>query len=377
MVRVAAGRISVAPSTEPGYYDVRATQHVGSIVSGDLTVHVRPKIQVDTILHLLGAAPERIKWWRERFGYQAYPDLLPALAAFYGRVVEDALRRGLVRAYRQEHERTRAIRGRIDFAELVRRPEMQTPSPCTYDDFTADVDLNRFLKAGLRAALRLPGSDRLTRRVLSRELMRFDEVADAAVSAELLDRHTYTRLDRHYEPAVHLARVLLAHQSLADTSGRVGANAFMVDMNKLFETFVERRLRDLLRGQIEVSGQHASHLDVDKAVGIQPDLLLHQGRRVRYVADVKYKLNQSGLGLAPDYYQALAYATALDLPEAVLIYCHDDGTVPPVEVTVRGSGKRLLTYRLSLSGSHREIDQAMQGLAAFLGTRALDGRLSA
>ena len=46
--------------------------------------------------------------------------------------------------------------------------------------------------------------------------------------------------------------------------------------------------------------------------------------RTRFVADIKYKLtDDSAGGSNADLYQLLAYTTALDLPEGMLIYCLD------------------------------------------------------
>jgi 5-methylcytosine-specific restriction enzyme subunit McrC len=187
---------------------------------------------------------------------------------------------------------------------------------------------------------------------------------------DALDGHAHTRLDRHYAPAVRLARLLLAGDAIADRSGQVSAQAFMVDMNRLFESYVEDRVRAALRGRLAVRGQYGTHLDGERHVFMKPDLVFFDGRRQVYVADAKYKLSGTGIGINADYYQALAYATALSLPEALLVYCHDDGEAPPTEITVRGSRVRLLTYRLDLSGGPDDLERRMTALARFMSDRA-------
>ena len=117
---------------------------------------------------------------------------------------------------------------------------------------------------------------------------------------------------------------MLANLTLQDDIGDTKASSFMLDMNKLFERFVTERLRRALRGRLDLKDQHADRLDQHGIVAIKPDLLFQADDSPRFVADIKYKLtDETAGGRNADYYQLLAYATALDLPEGVLIYCLD------------------------------------------------------
>ena len=132
-------------------------------------------------------------------------------------------------------------------------------------------------------------------------------------------------------------------------------------------------------------------------MAIRPDLVFSSGGAPKFVADIKYKLTDEGAGgRHADYYQLLAYTTALDLPEGVLIYCldanHPDdsadsnkdlpaagspsrpaaGPSPTEATTVRGpatrtihvrhTGKVLHTYALDLSGHSRRDQPGTFGL---------------
>ena len=129
-------------------------------------------------------------------------------------------------------------------------------------------------------------------------------------------------VDPGYKPALRLARLVLANLTLQDAVGTTQASSFMLDMNDLFERFLTERLRRALRGRLEVKDQHRDRLDEDHRVAIRPDLLFSSQGTAKFVADIKYKLTDDGAGgRTADYYQLLAYTTALDLPEGVLIYC--------------------------------------------------------
>ena len=124
---------------------------------------------------------------------------------------------------------------------------------------------------------------------------------------------------------------MLANLTLQDVVGETQASSFMLDMNDLFERFVTERLQRALKGRLEVRSQHPDRLDEEGAVAIRPDLVFRSGGAARFVADVKYKLtDDAAAGRHPDYYQLLAYTTALDLPEA----CSSTASTPTVPTTL-------------------------------------------
>ena len=98
------------------------------------------------------------------------------------------------------------------------------------------------------------------------------------------------------------------------------------------------------------------YLGVGNRVAMNPDLEFRRSIEwigAQYVADVKYKLTKDGRARSSDYYQLLAYATALNLTEGMLIYATSDGSPPENEVVVRHSEQSLYTFRINLSGSSR------------------------
>ena len=177
----------------------------------------------------------------------------------------------------------------------------------------------------------------------------------------------------------------------------------MVDMNHLFERFVTERLRRALRGRLDVKDQYSDKLDKEGTLAIRPDLVFGSQGSAKFVADVKYKLtDEAAGGHSADYYQPLAYTTALDLPEGMLIYCLDTdrpdsdagngspprsnpagpgGPTPPgttadagkavvSTVRVRHTGKVLHTYALDLSGTPDEVGRDMSALAGWIANHA-------
>jgi 5-methylcytosine-specific restriction enzyme subunit McrC len=121
-----------------------------------------------------------------------------------------------------------------------------------------------------------------------------------------------------------------------------------------------------------LKAQVSTHLDHGRRVPMRPDLLFTRDGRTVYVGDIKYKLSTTGIARNSDYYQLLAYTTALDLNQGVLIYCLDGGEQPPRGVTVRYVGTELISYLLDVSGPVGAIERSMRDLAAFVTAHSAD-----
>ena len=409
LTRQQAGRLentrwlSVRPCPEEGWWKLKANQYVGAFVVDGLRVIVRPKIDPHNLFLMLEVGLDDDAWLPEAMEYAETQDLLSALISFFARTAETTLARGHYHSYRHQSEDLLTLRGRLDFSRQFRRGGQLVPIACSYDDFTADVAENRYLKAAMQRAIRVAGVPLIDRRRLMRLLVELEDVADVPVEAEDVDRITFTRLNEHYLPAMRLARLILANLTLQDQHGDTTASAFMLDMNDLFERFVTERLRRELAGRLEVEGQQRSKRDTAESVTIKPDLLFRRGGSNVGVADVKYKLldadepadNDFGDALTSagessdntgaelrathaDYYQLLAYTTALGLPCGTLIYCVDAGPSTdsgmasrPTQlikstIEVKHARKRLDVVGVDLTATPADIQQQITALADHL-----------
>ena len=370
LASVGKGAITVEPEAQHGYYSITAQNLVGTLVVDDLRVLIRPKIRPENLFLLLEVGLNPDAWRQEAFEYATSADLLPSVIAFYARTLETTLARGLLRSYRHTEERLVALRGRIDMAGQFRQAGIALPVACRFDEYTSDIAENRYLKAATRLALRVPGVAPEDRQRLLREVVSLEDVADVHVQPDDLDRIAFTRLNAHYQPALRLARLLLANLTLADRRGHQAASSFLVDMNQLFEDFVTQRLRRALRGRLEVASQLRSYLATGSQVPIRPDLVFRRQGHEVFVADIKYKLTGDAQARNSDYYQLLAYTTALDLPEGLLIYCLADGGRPEGVVTVRHAGKRLHTRAIDLTGPSSAVAEEIFSLSEWINRRA-------
>ncbi|MXZ53355.1 MAG: hypothetical protein F4Z34_09240 [Acidimicrobiaceae bacterium] len=388
--RVGGGQyLSVESGEHSRQWRVSAHNYVGSINVAGLQVLVRPKIPLRNLFLLLEVGLRPQDWHDEAVRFETTGDLLPTLVSFFARTTETTLARGLYHSYREQHDQLVALRGRVDIARQLTQPGVVIPTACRYTEFTADLIENSYLKAAVARSLRVARVQAIDRRRLMQHLVTLEDVGDVRHHHSDHDRVKFTRLNDHYRPALRLARLVLANLTLQDTVGETQASSFMLDMNALFERFVAERLQRALRGRLDVKAQDHDRLDEERTIAIRPDLVFRTAGAPSFVADIKYKLtDHAAAGRHPDYYQLLAYTTALNLPEGVLIYCLDanrlddpdndnlsagaQATGAPAirSIRVRHTDKVLHTYALDLSGTTQDIASNLSELADWIEERA-------
>ena len=101
------------------------------------------------------------------------------------------------------------------------------------------------------------------------QLVALEDVADVGSQPEDIDHINFTRLNSHYEPALRLARLILANLTLVDQRGSTTASSFLLDMNRLFERFVTEHACRLL----------GSHLRQDRHVVEHGGDVIDQGEQ--------------------------------------------------------------------------------------------------
>jgi len=350
-------------------FTVRPRGRVGAIRVGDLQIEVTPKdkVGIASVFFLLGYAanpgfipPDVIA--------EHDDDVFSAIAEALTRQAERALAGGVHRGYVSVDEAARTVRGRIRMSDqALRHFGSMYPIEVTFDDFSPDVAENRILLTALRAATRIP---RMRRELLARiaGLEVFLDGVRPLGRGEALPRWVPTRLNERYHGALHLAELVLKHQSLRPgPAAKYDAAGFVVDMAKVFEDFVGTALREALVSHPGVvHTQYKTRLDENlpgvSPVTLIPDVVLTLDGRPLMVADAKYKA-ASGSGEYPnaDKYQMLAYCTALGLKRAWLVYAQGG---EPVTRRVRNSEVEIVEWPLDLSVAPAAILKSVAALAA-------------
>ena len=346
-----------------GEYILMPQSTIGAIEVGDLSVLIKPKIDIPQVLSLACYAIGKVRFRGEDFDFREEESLPDALAIALARQARKAFARGLLHGYRTEEEARYTVRGRIRFDEQLRRRfGIPLPVEVRYDEFTDDVLPNRLVKA---AAYRL-GRTRLRSARARRELgwlaAMLEEVSLVEFPPNNFPAVRYDRLNEHYRSVVELSRLILRHGAFESGRGTVRASGFLMDMNVVFQEFVTVALREALGLSPAVFGEKAiPSLDDGGRIHLRPDLTWRDGNRCVFVGDAKYKKITHASVPNADLYQLLAYATALDLPGGLLIYAQ--GEAEPREYRVRHAGKRLEVAALDISGTLEETLARVKSLS--------------
>ena len=360
-------RVDVRPAATPGAqpgtaWEFSAGAYIGVFQCGGLNIAIRPRIPIDRVMFMVGYALGPVDWSASPLRMSPDDDILEAIVPAFVRLTQEAIRRGLLQGYRNHEEALTAVQGRIRLAEQVKqRFGLPLPVEVTYDDFTEDIEENRLLKTAIAVLWRMPIRSPEARRELGALRSAFSSVSLGSYSPNLIPAVNYTRLNQRYRPAVELARLIIG-SSLAEFAPgeKIGAS-FLVDMDRVFETFLYTALRQALRlseSEWPAGTSPARALQLEEAgqVQVNPGLSWWRGRRCVFVGEARYSRPRSGVeefgGHQADIYRMLAYCTAADLPSGLLVYA--DGNVESAVHRIRNTGKAIEVVSLDLGGTPQD-----------------------
>jgi 5-methylcytosine-specific restriction enzyme subunit McrC len=239
-------------------------------------------------------------------------------------------------SYIQHQEEISHFRGRMKFPQQVVIGSLN-PSHffCVFDEFTLDNPMNRLLLLALEKAL-LSGLADDRPHVIARLLKRFAFVRKRALSfskAEIdavINQAKSSALDRHYEFALSLAKIIVLDMVTAARGEGGITQAFLLNYNLLFQDFVIRILvhftnLDLKPGPAVDYAYWTDENDVDHRRFIRPDIVHGYNAKEKVclsILDVKNKVPpQKGDYFSPsDIYEVSFYSRILKAENVLLIY---------------------------------------------------------
>ena len=247
---------------EHGRKALRARGVVGVIAAESCALEILPKIDIPgeegaqatgsirrRLVHMLAVALDMkidagqvtaLAWQRET--------LLEILIRLFSEKLVDAVRQGMPRRYVGHDEDLPVLRGRLDvtrqFTTLAVAPMRLA---CRYDVLSADVALNRIMKAAVTRLARIAHTADNQRRL--RELaFAYADIADVPVSALRWDQVILDRTNARWRELLNLARLLLGERFQTTSAGGSNGFSLLFEMNILFEEYVARSLSRALAG---------------------------------------------------------------------------------------------------------------------------------
>ncbi len=341
---------------------------VGVARVGDLTVELRPKVGTAAVLFLVSYTLDPRAWKPEDAQLAHDANLAEAIIPLFARTTQQALRLGLLHGYRRCEDTLTTVRGRIRVAEQIRtRTGLPLPMEVVYDDFTPDILENQLLHAAVDVLGRLHLRHVASRLELARLRQQLNGISTIIGDQRGVPEPHWTRLNERYRAAVSLARLIITTAGLEARAGGADASVFLVDMNTVFEHFIRVALREQLgldaRAFPAAGGGSALHLDIEQSIKLKPDLSWWAAGQCIFAGDCKYK--QTG-GTAPnaDVYQMLAYLTALQLDDGVLVYAAGEDEARTA--TVRHANKRVHLRTIDVSQEPTDVLTQVRDVAQLI-----------
>ena len=329
---------------EHGRKALRARGVIGVIAAEACALEILPKIDIPgetgaqatgsirrRLVHMLAVALDvnidagqvtALDWQRET--------LLEILIRLFSEKLVDAVRQGMPRRYVGHDEDLPALRGRLDvtrqFTTLAVAP---TRLACHYDVLSADVALNRIMKAAVTRLARIARTADNQRRL--RELaFAYADIADVAVSALRWDKVTLDRTNARWQELLSLARLLLGARFQTTSAGGSNGFSLLFEMNTLFEEYVARMLKRALSNtdlRVVSQGGRLYCLETLEQRGLfqtRPDILIKRGEVVEQIIDTKWKrITDIKDGVAQaDVYQMMSYGQLYQCDRLLLLYPH-------------------------------------------------------
>lgn len=361
----------VTPTTTAGRWRISDVAKVGVAVVAGCALHVIPKTPVENIVFMASLGGLQLQLTEGETGYGADASIPTAIARAFLVALDEATRRGLLKGYRSVQDSTSVVRGRWDIPrQLGKRPGIPLPVEIDFDDFTEDIDENRMLQTTLRVLGRIDSVAAALGHALKGMQVRFADVESLPRGLPLPEIRT-DRLNHHYAVPLRLARVILESVSWTHREGASVGGTFLVNMATVFEAYITDRLgSNLAESQLDVTAQDRRWwLDVDRSIALRPDIVISHGGTAVAVADTKYKVLGDSQGSAPngDVYQAIAYALALKVPTAHLLYVSGDVTSQTLHVP--DIGVRVHLHAIPLTGTIEDLEAGVAELARAIRTQ--------
>lgn len=195
-----------------------------------------------------------------------------------------------------------------------------------YDEFLQDRSENRLVKATLLKLLSISKSLENIKEI-QQLLINFEMVNNSNNYAKDFSRVVIGRNTKNYESLIRWSKVFLLNKSFSTFSGSTTARALLFPMEKVFEAYVGRNLKKILKDrEWEVSLQDKGYFLFEHQFALRPDIVLasHSNDR-KIILDTKWKslMNNQNKNygiLQGDMYQMYAYAKKYDSKEIWLLY---------------------------------------------------------
>ncbi|MPQ44805.1 McrC family protein, partial [Clostridium tarantellae] len=284
---------------------ISTNSYVGKIKLGSLHINIFPKIDNLPLfkllkytyglkdLNILSKANYEIKKY-------SFLDLLIYQLCIE---IEHLINIGLNKNYIKINHKLSSPKGRINFNEISKNGGfIGSTLPCTYYKRLEDNTLNQVLLSGIYLGISITDDKEL--KIKLKRIANFMEINISKITLnKTIINKAYSNINRlvaHYKPALELINIIYEGKGVSlekDINSKV-FSGFLFDMNKFFQSFVSKLLKDYildyevkdeftLHNMFQYAGEYNPKRK--KAPMPRPDFAIMKKNKVITLLDAKYR----------------------------------------------------------------------------------------
>ncbi len=360
-------KIRVEPAVGQNVYTLNPGPNAGVVMlPSGIRLECHPKVGIENFFYMLAVTFDLDPSFLDEIAtFQRIDEVFEFVIRYFAELVDQRIRDGLFRSYRDTEENLAVVRGKISFSQDLRLNHVQRHRTyCQFSEFTWDIAENQIIRQVVDVVRHW-----VTKPELRGELLRIDrllgEVTPTQHPSRVIDRFAYHRLNDDYRPIHRLCKLFMDGSTISENDGLFEFRTFLFDMNVLFEAFIYKALLPLMPVGFDLSAQDRMKFDVGQQINVRPDLVFRRHRDCVLIADTKYSR------IAPDdhhhnaLYQVLGYAVIENIDRAALIYPRHELLIDDL-IHVRNSPVAIRRLSVDLQLPRAELERELQRLAASL-----------
>ena len=287
--------------------EISPTSHIGTVEFSEFIVKVSPKysmkpkninILLDYILDV--KPPIKINFVESSINVEKEEKILLVDVVINSLVqqCELLLKRGLLKTYVVHEENVSFLRGKLLIKEQIQNNmKKNTKFGCQFDELEHNNLENQILLAALSSSHNITNDNELKRklRILMYQYSTFTE--HIPILPQDFEKIMYNRLNQHYETAHDLSKIILESSGFREyrKEKRIKIKPFFINMNDVFEKFVEKLIRFYYSKYTKYKIQPQKTTKSWKSDNFQDknmrtDILVDEtGSDKKFILDTKYK----------------------------------------------------------------------------------------
>lgn len=318
-------------------------------------------------------------------------NLFDLIACMFAVSCEQIARKGIMSDYRETEDTLLVLRGRLlPSQQVLKRFGHVDKIECRHDEYSSNIEINQVINLALSACARRVQNEAVLAKVRRMQTI-FAETCDDAVDWKLVKSTiTYDRMNDYYRTAHELSWIVLSELGTDEhlNSGSHQTFAFLLEMNALFQKFIERWLREVVLGtDFRIRTQHRDssilwNIDSNTPYSnVIPDVLIEDRKDpgTFLPEDAKYKEYDEKKLSTSDIYQTFLYAFAFgekhsNIPTSLILYpSSSNHDRMPARLHVRkigaGASAQLRAIPIHIPST---LEEALQGRKGPIGSRILE-----